>query len=344
MKHVIPKDSTPAPPKDTKKILTKKMSEFDAVEANQEELKNANNSFKATIEQALKEIENEDFVKQILKSKPLNKWKDLIIRNGGESAFEDGDEINGRLSISMNTEQCANMKFNDVQQNVESVLLHELGHAYQFYLSERNKDNKKEDYHDYYPLFSEAIDNQSEELFERIRISLSYFDGFKDQIESVIKKLKEKDVETIKSIIDLMQNIGEGAAKKTYDGDNIFMNEIPYNHKKGLGIRTQYKGSLTYTPDADLLSAFNKIIRTVNSITDFFEGEKYEKEVVENRDNRKILTETLKESPAFLDYLHRDFWIHYLKSISEDEDKDVLDVIFAARHRAKLNDLLKAIN
>ncbi len=227
---------------------------------------NSDDSFKKELNIALDQLDTELYVKSIKNAKYLNasgkivenetaksddytmkgngdtcpdNWGDILIRKGSESQFQGGGRADdNHLLLEMNVEQCTNMIFGTdltkKTQTVASVLLHELGHAYQHYLRILNQTVDNENVKKY-PLLFEAIEKSKidPDYQERLDTALR-LNGFKD--------VNYKNIEdNIDDIMKKISEMGDGAARAQDDGDNIFMNEILYNTKHDLSVRNQYK-------------------------------------------------------------------------------------------------------
>ena len=249
-------------------------------------------SFKENIKNALEKIEGTYYVKAIRNSKkdPENRWTDILILNstsGRGSGFNDGDMTEDKkLKLEMDIGQCENMYWGDKEKptkedvNTETsiVLLHELGHAYQYYLNKESFKQKfvSDDLNDY-PLLNECIkqiyngdENALRRLIEAIKAfyddkhdilkttSFKLFNRYFNEgeigkfIKTPIKqKMKSGRIQVLLDIIkDTLKKIAQTAYKPNLDADNLFMNEIPFavaNKQKGdskIGIRYSYGKSI----------------------------------------------------------------------------------------------------
>ena len=373
--------------------------EYKSYLKDQEEVKKEDRTnFELTIKSALDQIKDEPYVKEILKSSPQNNWCDIIIHQGGECAFENGHRKNDCLSLVMDIKQCEHMFYGDDvkkykeldegkkedfrKKMISSILLHELGHAYQFYLKQislddRCLDNIKE--LENYSLFKNALLHFSE-FKSTLQLALkNYFkesnknDGkseseINEKVDDIIGRLGNKNEQTIKEIVDIMRKIGEGAQFPNEDGDNILMNEIPFNVKNEIGIRTQYKG-LLFQGESDMLNLYKIIMEQKDDVEQKDDEEqkgdveqKGEKTFPKNesfgdiwekdkdkildklnssKTARNIVVEKFNESPAFLSQLYNDFWLNYLeivaeKGLSADHIKVILNGKFDAKYKAIL--------
>ena len=231
------------------------------------------------INEALLSISNEFYVKKIREADYFDAkcndkyWGDICIHKGDESAFENGDTYNycsrTFLSLLMNIEQCQSMQFGKTNtdhvggnQTVASVLLHELGHVFQYYLKLKNKvcnDWLKNNNISYrlpfslkvdlnrYPLLYDAIQNIHTDASRIKRSFLLY--GIKEHlVNEILSGLKNKENKTEFVCALMIDAIGMGANNMCDDGDNLLMNEIPFNIDHSLGVRKQYLDVDGYNP------------------------------------------------------------------------------------------------
>ena len=204
-------------------------------------------------------------------------WGEILITEGHESAFLGGQkaEEKNAIKLQMNIEQCKNLFFgnendsekalkekSDGNQTVDSVLLHELGHAYQHYLKIKNKEIKDDPFQDLkkYPLLHDCLyqicsginlKKNRERLLLINKVSEKYYPEqtlLKNHITLFLESPKNKAIHKLikKSLIDLMKIVGEGAENDndSVEADNLIMNEHIYNKKEGLPIRKQYENAV----------------------------------------------------------------------------------------------------
>ena len=310
-------------------------------ESSDEEEEHTTN-FDEAIKKALNKIKDEPCVKKIRDIKV--KDYDISITPGIESQFESGaKDNNDRLILTMNLEQCKGMYYGDISsdslpdkgnQTIESVLLHELGHVYQYYLQNavfkvppplaeidlkgfelEGVDLKK------YPLFYEALLNKDSDWLKSALTNYEIDelkDATEEDIDEFVKKIINGDCSLIKKIIEIMDKIGKGANFEELDGDNIFMNEIPYNTKEKIGVRKQY--GVYYIDEQKLAEK----IMTIKELSDFFvlnngkillkDKDKVSKEL--SADTLKSLYECSKDSALFMNPCYLDtIWNSFGESL-----------------------------
>ena len=233
--------------------------------------------FKVTISGVLDRIKDEFYVQQILNSEisPGKNWADLCIVPGSDSAFANGEIINNKLrvNISLNEYESSRIQTSTGEYKptqLDSIVLHELGHAYQHYLRIKFQEEEKYSELKDFPLLRNCLlqiksDDISDPEFKRL-VDLLENIYKKEESADIAKKLYQKDKNQIIDISKQLKIIGLGShqsgnSEEEYlknicdDGDNIFMNEIPYNEKKKYAIRKQYYGMILVENGVRKLSA-----------------------------------------------------------------------------------------
>jgi hypothetical protein len=232
---------------------------------------------------ALNLIKNQEYVDKILNSKRDTtyeknnghniSWHDINIipSDSQETAFSNGDlDATGKnLKLVMNNnanksmyfvnsiKEIPNIDINKGNVSIAATLLHELGHAYQFFLTKKSypyplDDGASPPLKRYPLLWQSLVDKDTSKLTKALgilgRINTSITS---DDLENLLKY----DMTIQKKIDKTMQEMGRGAYYRHLDADNMLMNEIPYNEthdldgneitastspEKKLGIRMQY--------------------------------------------------------------------------------------------------------
>lgn len=241
---------------------------------------NGNDEFKKKIEGAITELENTKapYYLRIKDCSEKDYFKSLVIENGEETNFIAPATDSENPRIEVNIKQCQNMFFScnknliDDVKNMEkteviigqpticSVLLHELGHAYQCYLlgpeSYKAKNIPKTEIEsiESLPLLNEFLNNtnldddKDETKIEELRQTLDFF-GIKkknlDETKKFLKKIKTNpDDSAVKAFFKKLTEVGWGSPGVAFDADNMLMNENPYNRSNGLMNRDTYLHTL----------------------------------------------------------------------------------------------------
>ena len=220
--------------------------------------------------QALKKIEHEYYVQKILQF-PCNTGITIVqtFNDSVGSAWENGKIRGTDYELAMHLGQCDNMfwgtpeayeKAEKKQGNVpiHVTLLHELGHAYQYYLTHemhiqnfsdsnfsglmyKTKERLKK-----YPLFFKAILDKDSEHLSSV---LKHYE-IKEPGQTA-DKLINYDNSTIIDILNKIEKIAQLGYDPDADSDNMFMNEIPYvkaQNEKGENFPVRGHYSHSYTP------------------------------------------------------------------------------------------------
>ena len=222
-----------------------------------------------------------------------------------------------------------------------------MGHAYQHYLSITNKKLPLKSDIDslrIYPIFFNTLYNiEDTENINRMHNALHHYNVVapeKINIEDIMNGLKTHNPDKIEIVKKIICNIGKGAHYSDLDGDNIFMNEIPYNNEKKLGTRTYYGGMTTI--------GIVKFVKDLVNLSDSFEDKinKLEFDISKSyfdniweihqgtileiiKNNLMVITEKTKDSDIFLSEMYFDLWDNYLKFVAADNNIsiDILKMI-----------------
>ena len=241
---------------------------------------NSPDNFIPRIRDALHKIKDEYYVQKLLHFSDSIGVKIVPTENDQGCGWENGKMDGDDYKLVMDLEQC-NVMFWGTPTDYENApiknnvpiyltLLHELGHAYQFYLQKQNQDNNYQifsrkffsgldnstkDRLKKYPLFLEAL-NTLNTTPSRLRLyDALYSYGIKEPLNEIYTLIKnDNDTErdkTIKKILDTIEKIALVGNNPNHDSDNLFMNEIPYTTSHTLPIRKHYSHS--YLPSQDKL-------------------------------------------------------------------------------------------
>ena len=228
--------------------------------------------FKSKIKEALNKIKDEYYVQKLLHfshstgvsiTPPIDD-----LGSGWKNGSLDGNG-NFILAIDLNERMFWGTP-NDYETSgpkphapVYLTLLHELGHAYQYYL---NIENSTTNYHFFsdsstYPIFFKLSDKTKERLKKyplflealkdlntrsgRLRLyNALYYYGIKDPTNKIrtLQDMNEHEARenTIIEILNTIEKIALFGFNIDHDCDNMFMNEIPYTSAHYLPKRKHY--------------------------------------------------------------------------------------------------------
>ncbi len=205
---------------------------------------NSSDIFKSRIKEALHTIKDEYYVQKLLQ---ISDSIGVVIIPASDasvgSAWEGGDMYGTDYKLVMHLEQCDNMFWgtpmdyenSPIKHNVpvHLTLLHELGHAYQYYVKNELKkeklkkptslDSKTWSRLQKYPLFFKAILDKD---LKHLSSVLKHFEI--KETEGMADKLINYDDSVINEVLYKIGKIAQMGFKPDEDSDNMFMNEIPY--------------------------------------------------------------------------------------------------------------------
>ena len=313
--------------------------------------------FYRTMCKARENIWNEFYVQAILHAPYLNKngqnekfkmsddnyddnWGDILITEGPESRFLGGKKAKGKnaIGLQMNINQCNSLYFGDKNgleqisknnlkgnQTVDSVLLHELGHAYQHYLKIKNKETKNDPFSELkkYPLLHNCLfqiyscvdlKKNRERLTLLHDVLKEYYPDKSFVISLFLDDPNNKYIH--KLMIDplrkLMKIVGEGAANDNgnVEADNLVMNEIPFNKTNHLAVRKKYSEA----NDLRIWNFKNELIE--QELSDLWEITDINNITKDNVEKIKGKCSSVKElalkNNIYLDESNSTFWCIYL--------------------------------
>ena len=269
-------------------------------------------------------------------------WGDILITEGPESRFMGGKkaEREKAIELQMNLEQCNNLFFgneDDLEQalingskgnqSIDSVLLHELGHAYQHYLKIKNKKTKidSDPFIDLeeYPLLHECLfqiyscvdlKKNRERLTLLHDVLKEYYPDKSFVISLFLDDPNNKYIHKlmIDPLRELMKIVGEGAANDNgnVEADNLVMNEIPFNKTNHLAVRKKYSEA----NDLRIWNFKNELIKQeLSDLWEITDINKITKDNVEKIKDKCSSVKTLAlKNNIYLDESNSTFWCIYL--------------------------------